>query len=133
MCERIVELGRQGKSKAQMACDLGISYQTWCVWSQTRPDFSEAVKEAQWCAQAWWEDRGQEGLIQGHKFNATAFIFQVKNRFPASYRERQEHSFKSVAESTATTAEDVAKAEDPNEALRAFESFRRSVHPAGHA
>ncbi len=41
-------------------------------------------------AQAWWEDQGQNGLSMGKDFNATAFIFQMKNRFSDDYRDRHE-------------------------------------------
>ena len=38
---------------------------------------------------AWWEDSGQAGIGQGRNFNAVAFIFQMKNRFPKDYRDKQ--------------------------------------------
>ena len=37
---------------------------------------------------AWWEDVGQKHMLQPG-FNATAFIFQMKNRFRDDYRDVQ--------------------------------------------
>ena len=91
---------------------------------------------------AWWEDQGQLGMFQGQKFNATAFIFQVKNRFPSVYRDRQEHNVKSEAEIKHTgkiehvTSKDVAQAPTADAALRAFEAMRKNLAtqaPIGNA
>jgi hypothetical protein len=54
-----------------------------------------AVNEAVALAQAWWESRGRKAVFGGYEgFNATAFIFTMKNRFPADWRDKQdiEHS-----------------------------------------
>ena len=88
MCQRVKELGSLGNSKAQIARDLGISFQTWKNWEKAYPDFLEAVKEAQELALAWWEDTGKTGMYMGAKdFNATMYIFQMKNRFREHYND----------------------------------------------
>lgn len=89
-CSRVIELGRRGKSKAQIAASLDVSRQTLDNWTQTHPEFLDAVKAARDLALAWWEDQGQAGLT-AEKFNATAFIFQVKNRFRDDYADRSSH------------------------------------------
>jgi len=88
-CDQVVELGKMGKSKAQIAAALGVSRQTLHNWAAAHPEFLDAVKSAHDLALAWWEDRGQESLT-ADKFNATAFIFQMKNRFSEDYRDKQE-------------------------------------------
>lgn len=90
MCDRVRELGAAGKSKTQIAVGLGINLDTLYEWIKTHDDFSEAVKDANALAQAWWEDAGQSGLGMGKDFNATAFIFQVKNRFRSDYSDKVE-------------------------------------------
>jgi DNA-binding transcriptional regulator YiaG len=84
MCEQVRDLGEQGKSKAQIARTLGRSRQTLENWAKSHPEFMDALKDARELELAWWEDKGQEGLT-ADKFNATAFIFQVKNRFRDDY------------------------------------------------
>lgn len=139
MCDRIVALGAEGKSKAQIRRDLGIHHSTWGEWAGKYPEFTAAIKEADELSMAWWEDLGMDGINKGMKFNATAYIFQVKNRFPWKYRDRQEHAVEHTGkaggpiEHKQVSAEEMART-DPREALRMFESFRvqQSSGPTTH-
>ena len=94
MCEQVIELGKLGKSRTQMAAALGVLTETMGLWGKAHPEFSDALKRANEFSQAWWEDMGQAGLGMGKDFNATAFIFQMKNRFRADYTDvhKLEHS-----------------------------------------
>jgi hypothetical protein len=90
-CDRVIELGREGASKAEMAAELECARSTFALWEDAHPEFSEAVKDAVAYSQAWWEKQGRNatfGKIEG--FNATAFIFNMKNRFPTDWRDKQE-------------------------------------------
>lgn len=81
-CARVVDLGKEGASKREMAADLGISHDTFHRWMNERADFSDAVKEAMHLSQAWWEKQGRIATFGGYEgFNATSYIFQMKNRF----------------------------------------------------
>lgn len=84
-CESVLELGEQGKSKAQIAKALGVSRMTLERWEDEYPEFRDSLKHARDLAQAWWEDKGQEGLTMGKAFNATLFVFQMKARFRDDY------------------------------------------------
>ena len=105
MCVQVLELGRQGKSRAQIAAALGVRIQTIHNWERTIPEFLEATTWARDLSLAWWEDRGQEGLfmtteirhdkdtgrkigIITWKINAQMWSLQVRNRFPEYYRDR---------------------------------------------
>ena len=91
MCDRVVECGREGMGIAEMAAEIGISRETFNVWRKDRKDFSDAVKEAVALSQAWWEKQGRMatfGAIDG--FNATSYIFQMKNRFRDDWRDKHE-------------------------------------------
>jgi hypothetical protein len=93
MCDRVLELGDEGKSKAQICKGLGISWGSFVNYQNQHPEFLTAIKEAEKLAQAWWEDRGQAGITAGvGGFNATAYIFQMKNRFRDDYRDQQDHN-----------------------------------------
>jgi hypothetical protein len=48
-----------------------------------------AIKRAQHASLAGWERLGQAGVSLGGPFNATAFIFQMKNRFREDYNDNQ--------------------------------------------
>lgn len=76
-----MELGRKGKSPAQIRADLSITKNQWSSWIRTQPEFKEATEEAHSLELAFWEGIGQTGAMMGVRFNATAWIFAMKNRF----------------------------------------------------
>lgn len=84
-CEDVIALGRAGKSKAQIASKLDVHRETLNEWAKAHPEFSDAIKRAQLHALAWWENKGQKGISKGSMFNATAYIFQMHNRFRDDY------------------------------------------------
>lgn len=91
MCDKVIELGREGASKAEMSFALGIARSTFALWEQKHPAFSEAVKEACDLAQGWWEHNGRKATFGGvPNFNSTAFIFTMKNRFKEDWRDKVE-------------------------------------------
>ncbi len=95
MCETVIECGKQGMSKCEMALELDIAYDTFDRWQNERKDFSEAVKEAIRYSQAWWERNGRMATFGGiDGFNATSYIFNMKNRFRADWHDtvKNEHS-----------------------------------------
>lgn len=89
-CERAIELGKLGKSRAQIAADLGVCKVTVYTWMKVHDDFADAMDLAQTYAQAWWEDKGQDGL-EKTGFNATLWAKNVNCRFSDDYAERQKH------------------------------------------
>ena len=102
-CDEVIELGREGKSKAQIAASIGVCRQTLDNWCNAHKEFMDAVNQARELALVWWEDLGQEMVREGTG-NATMFIFQTKNRFPDDYRDKRE------IEATVNTHEDALKA-----------------------
>lgn len=92
MLAKVMDLGRFGKSKAQIARALGVSDKTLTAWTDKHPEFAEAMQAARTLAMAWWEDQGQIGVFLGSKeFNTAAWHTQVKARFPAEYRDVTAH------------------------------------------
>lgn len=71
-----------------MARTLGVVRQTLIDWEEQYPEFSDAMSIAEEYAQAWWEDRGQEGILLGKQFNGFVYSFQMKNRFRKEYTDR---------------------------------------------
>ena len=90
MCESIIELGKKGKSKTQMAAHLDISRSTFDRWLEAHEEFREAWELADTHAQAFWEEIGADGVGKGHLFNHNAWSLQVRNRFAHSYKESRE-------------------------------------------
>ena len=85
-CELVIELGKAGKSKAQMAARLDVSRQTLENWADAHPEFLDAMARANVHAMAWWEDEGQDGL-RAERFNASLWAKNMSARFPADYRD----------------------------------------------
>jgi hypothetical protein len=95
MCEVVVKCGQLGMSKCEMALELDIAYDTFDRWQRENKAFSEAVKEAMRHSQAWWERQGREATFGGiDGFNATSYIFNMKNRFREDWNDtvKNEHS-----------------------------------------
>ena len=90
-CERVVSSGAEGKTLAGMAEDLDIDRSTLNEWIERHDDFSRAVKRGLQKSQAWWENQGRIATFGGIEgYNATSFIFNMKNRFPDDWRDKQE-------------------------------------------
>lgn len=96
-CDTVIECGRDGMGKAEMASQLGISRVTLNDWCEKHPAFAYAVKRGLDEAQAWWEMKGRVATFGGiDGFNATSYIFQMKNRFRDDWNDtiKQEHTGK---------------------------------------
>lgn len=90
-CERVIELGKLGYSKAEIASDLDCSRTTLDAWAKATPPFLDALNRAKDEELAYFERHGREGMFKGAGFNATIWAKSVSGRFPAEpYRERHE-------------------------------------------
>lgn len=88
-CERVIELGKKGKSLTQIAVSLDVTKATVLGWADQHIEFSTALTRAKQCEQAWWEDIGQEGL-RADKFNSAVWSKSMSARFRDDYTERRE-------------------------------------------
>lgn len=103
-CEKVIEMGKYGASKHEMALDLDINFSTFLLWQETHEEFSKAVREATGFAQAWWEKNGRTATFGSTPgFNATSFIFNMKNRFKEDWRDRVEQDISAKVETTDVT------------------------------
>jgi transposase len=88
MCEIVIQCGAEGKTLVGMADALNIHRDTLHEWRKSNPEFSDAIRFGLMKSQAWWEEKGRIatfGEVQG--FSATAYIFQMKNRFAEDWRD----------------------------------------------
>jgi transposase-like protein len=88
-CEQVIELGKKGKSLAQMAAHFDVARSTIDQWAEDQPDFSEALTRAKAHCQAWWENVGQEAMFMD-KFQSAVWTKSMQARFRDDYTERQE-------------------------------------------
>ena len=86
-CEQVIELGKQGYSKAMIAATLDISRETLDEWIDSKQDFSDAMKIAITQSQFWWEKTAQENL-KNNQFNSPLWSKSMPARFPKDYSDR---------------------------------------------
>lgn len=92
MCGVVIECGKQGKTLAEMADALDVNRDTVKEWIKEKPEFSAAIRTGLDKAQAWWEDQGRIATFGGcDGYNATSYIFQMKNRFKEDWRDKVEN------------------------------------------
>ena len=76
------------------ACDVDRA--TLNNWMQQHPEFFIAVKRGLQKSQVWWERQGRLATFGGvDGFNATSYIFQMKNRFKEDWRDKVEQDLTS--------------------------------------
>ncbi|MGB1215825.1 MAG: hypothetical protein ACPG4X_20825 [Pikeienuella sp.] len=89
MCQVVIDCGKQGMTLAEMAAELDIDRSTLNEWTERHAEFSRAVKSGLDRAQAWWEGKGREHTFEkADGFNATSFIFNMKNRFRDDWNDK---------------------------------------------
>lgn len=88
-CARVIVLGKEGKSRAQIASELDCSRVTLAAWERKHPEFLYAMQRAKDEELAWWEEKARSGIDLGSSFNASLWAKSMSGRFPAEpYRER---------------------------------------------
>jgi hypothetical protein len=88
-CDRVIELGKQGMSIVEMACDIGVHRETLEKnWPAEHPEFSEAFARARDEAQAWWERIGREGM-QSKSIDAAIYSRSMAARFPKDWTDKK--------------------------------------------
>lgn len=107
-CERVIALGREGKSKTYIATQLGVTRQTIDNWMEVHGEFFNSMALALELAQAWWEDAGQDGL-HADKFNGSVWSRSMAARFPDDWREKQEIKHSGAVDLTAESDEALGK------------------------
>lgn len=86
-CEQIIQLGKEGKSIAQMASFFDVDKASIFRWAEEYDDFRTALARARVHSQNWWEDKAQQNLAS-RDFNAQLWLKSVASRFRDDYTER---------------------------------------------
>lgn len=86
-CELVVAWGAEGKSITWMAARLDVSRDTIYEWEGVHPEFSDALTRARAKCQAWWEDKGQDG-ITSPMFNGSVWAKNMGARFKGDWSDK---------------------------------------------
>lgn len=88
-CEMLVDHMSRGYSIEAFAGEIGFSRSTIYNWLDKYPKFKKAKEQGETKSQLHWEKLGMAGLTGKLKnFNATIWIFSMKNRF--GWRDKQD-------------------------------------------
>jgi transposase-like protein len=89
-CDKVVELGRIGKSIEQICYQLQTPVRTLYEWRDKHPEFSQALEDAKGYEQAWWEEQAQAYMVENKesdRLNPSLWSRSMAARFPKKYRE----------------------------------------------
>lgn len=85
-CERIINLGKQGYSIAEMADDLDVVINTLKSWAEEHSEFLIAFTRAKDASKSWWERKSRINL-ENRDFQQPLWSRSMAARFPEDYRE----------------------------------------------
>jgi hypothetical protein len=120
-CEELIDHMEKGYSFESFAGTIRICKSTLYNWEKVNKDFAQAKAVGIDLSRLFWETQSIEGLysevefnekglkISEKKINATVLIFNMKNRFPQEWREKQPGEEDQI-NINLSLAEEVAKA-----------------------
>lgn len=89
-CDTVIEAGREGCGKAEIAAELDVTRETVNEWAKEHPEFSDAIHRAHELSLAWWEKQARTNLATSG-YQSGLWKQAMSGRFPLEpYRERQE-------------------------------------------
>ena len=83
-CEMLIDHMAEGLSYESFAGLVGVCKQTIYTWETQHPMFLDAKRRGFEKNRLFWERAGLQGMFMGGKdnpFNATVWVFNMKNRF----------------------------------------------------
>jgi hypothetical protein len=88
-CEQLIDHMNSGLSFESFGGVIEVAVSTLYKWAEDHKIFSEAKAIGFQKSRFFWEKIGIQQAQDGQG-NATAFVFNMKNRFPAEWRDKQE-------------------------------------------
>ena len=89
MCDKLIEMGKQGASQKMMWSELGISKDVAENWKKKYPEFADALGVALVHSQAFWE-REMLANVGNKAFNSRIAEIALRGQFPQDYKETRE-------------------------------------------
>lgn len=91
-CERVIQLGRDGKDKTQIAAELGISKKTLYNWIDANPEFLHAIEQSVTLHKAYWIDILQKQAMGTINGSAPALKYYLNVTCNMVEKTKMEHS-----------------------------------------
>lgn len=86
MCEKLIDLGKQGASQKMMFSEIGISSSVAQRFKKDHPEFADALDQAITESQAYWE-RMILANVDNKNFNSRLVEIALRGQFGDTYRE----------------------------------------------
>lgn len=90
MCDRMIELGREGASQKMIFSDMGINKDVAKTWCKNYPEFADALSTAVTHSQAYWE-REILANVNNKGFNSRLAEIALRGQFQEDYRETRDN------------------------------------------
>ena len=90
--DQLVDWFAEGQSIAEIACNLGISKESYYKCKKISEKFSDAEKVGLAASEAWWAKIGRAGAVGKVAINPPTWIFNMKNRFDWSDKREIDHT-----------------------------------------
>lgn len=97
MCDRMIEMGKQGASQKMMWSELGISKDVAENWKKKYPEFADALGVALVHSQAFWE-REMLANVGNKAFNSRIAEIALRGQFPQDYKETRDQKLEVKAD-----------------------------------
>jgi hypothetical protein len=89
MCDRMIDLGKEGASQKMMFAEIGINKNVADTWKKNHPDFADALETAKTHSQAFWE-REILANVNNKGFNSRLAEIALRGQFQEDYRETRD-------------------------------------------
>ena len=89
MCQRMIEMGKEGASQKMMWAELGISKKTAEEYKKKHEEFADALDLALVHSQAFWE-REILANLDNKGFNSRLAEIALRGQFQQDYRETRD-------------------------------------------
>lgn len=107
MCQRIIEMGKEGASQKMMFAEIGINKGVADTWKKNHPEFADALDSAVTNAQAYWE-REILANVNNKGFNSRLAEIALRGQFQADYRETRDIKLDAKVETKVDFAKEIA-------------------------
>lgn len=108
MCERMIELGKEGASQKMMFAEIGINKNVADTWKKNHEEFADALETAKTHSQAYWE-REILANVNNKGFNSRLAEIALRGQFQEDYRETRDTKIDLKAEVKVDFAGEIAK------------------------
>ena len=115
MCNRMIELGKEGASQKMMFAEIGINKNVADTWKKNHEEFADALETAKTHSQAYWE-REILANVNNKGFNSRLAEIALRGQFADDYRETRDTKIDLKAEVKIDFAKEV------NDLIKALKS-----------